>query len=150
LISNTAYGVAGKRQYTYPSYGDSVYPSYYTMMVNPGYYSDGTNWVQVGDSTATTGYNNGEIIEVGTCQSGIFYYYNKYDRSCNMIESGGILQLLSLPYDVWYNNTYSQYSYQLFGLAQPTNNPEYIFSGHLFNSSFCSNTGGGGFGEFQP
>jgi hypothetical protein len=149
LISNTAYGVAGKRQYTYPSYGDSVYPSYYTMMVNPGYYSDGTNWVQVGDSTATTTYNNGVIVDSGACQTGIFYYYNKYDRSCNMIESGGILQLLSLPYDVWYNDTYSQYSYQLFGLAQPTNNPEYIFSGHQFNSSFCSNTGGGGFEEFQ-
>ena len=149
LISNTAYGVAGKRQYTYPSYGDSVYPSYYTMLVNPGYYSDGTNWVEVGDSTATTGYNNGVIINTGECQSGIFYYYNKYDRSCNMIESGGILQLLSLPYDVWYNDTSSEYSYQLFSLAQPTNNPEYIFAGQLFNSSFCFNNGGGGFEEFQ-
>ena len=150
LISNTAYGVAGKRQYTYPSYGDSVYLGYSGMLVNPGYYSDGTNWVQVGDSTATTGYNNGVIVDSGTCQSGIFYYYNKYDRSCNMIESGGILQLLSLPYDVWYNDTHSEYSYQLFGPAQPTNKPEYIFAGQQFNSSFCSNTGGGGFEEFQP
>lgn len=150
LISNTAYGVAGKRQYTYPSYGDSVYPSYYTMLVNPGYYSDGTNWVQVGDSTGGTyGQNNGVIINSGTCQTGMFYYYNKYDINCMMVESGGILQLMSAPSGGWYNDPYGNFSYQLFGEAPYTNNPEYIFQGWLFSSDRCQGNGGG-FGEFQP
>ena len=150
IISNTAYGVAGKRQYTYPNYGDSVYPTYYTMLVNSGYYSDGTNWVQVGDSTGGTyGQNNGVIINSGTCQTGMFYYYNKYDMNCMMIESGGILQLMSAPSDIWYNDPYGNFSYQLFGEAPYTNNPEYIFQGWLFSSDRCQGSGGG-FEEFQP
>jgi hypothetical protein len=89
ITANVPYGVGGKLVHTYPNYSDSI-PSvtYYMSNVNnynqlnswggdmtqihtlaqPGYYSDGTNWALVGDSTATTGYNDGIIIEVGTCQ----------------------------------------------------------------------------------
>jgi hypothetical protein len=66
-----------------------------------------------------------------------------------MIESGGILQLMSAPYGGWYNDGYSNSSYQLFGEAPYTNNPEYIFQGWLFSSDRCQGNGGG-FGEFQP
>jgi hypothetical protein len=66
----------GMTAYIFQDYADS---SYYggggqlaikgpiNPFVQPGYYSNGTNWALVGDSTATTGYNNGVIIEVGTC-----------------------------------------------------------------------------------
>jgi hypothetical protein len=154
-ISNSAYGINGKQAYTFPNYADSAYtppgsPGYpYPaghIFVQPGYYSDGTNWVQVGDSTATTGYNNGVIVDSGACQTSIFYYYNEYDANCNLISSGGIVELLSHPSYIWYN-TNSGVSYQLFSETVYTDSPSLILEGYLFNSSFCQ--GGGGFEEFQ-
>jgi hypothetical protein len=73
-LTSNGYGANGMRGYVFPNYASSAYGSSSPLsnpsaiFVNPGYYSNGTNWALVGDSTATTGYNNGEIIEVGTCQ----------------------------------------------------------------------------------
>jgi hypothetical protein len=85
IAPNVSYGIGGKLLYTYPDYADSIRDisnymagitginvwggnlSSISKFAAPGYYSDGTNWALVGDSTATTVYNNGVIIEVGTC-----------------------------------------------------------------------------------
>jgi len=76
-ISNSAYEVNGKRAYVYPDYGSSGYgnssPYPYPIFgpfVSAGYYSDGTNWAEV---AAGTTYNEGIIIEVGTCQGPPLY-----------------------------------------------------------------------------
>lgn len=73
-ITGSAYGVNGKKAYTFPEYASSAYaPSGLPypvgpIFVQPGYYSDGTNWAQVGDSTPSTTYNNGVIIATGPCE----------------------------------------------------------------------------------
>jgi hypothetical protein len=139
------------RGYVFPNYASSAYGSSSPMsrpsaiFVAPGYYSDGTNWALVGDSTATTGYNNGEIIEVGTCETGYFYYYNTYDMYCNLIETGNVCQLDSMPPDIWYNDIYAGVSYQLFNTAPYTSSPNLIFPGFFFNSYRCDHGNGGGF-----
>jgi hypothetical protein len=73
-LTSNGYGANGMRGYVFPDYASSAYGSSSPLsrpsaiFVDPGYYSDGTNWALVGNSTATTGYNDGEIIEVGVCQ----------------------------------------------------------------------------------
>lgn len=108
IAPNVPYGVGGKLVYTYPDYVDSI-PSVRQYMANvnsynqvnvwgssmtsvhkfadPGYYSDGTNWALVGDSRATTLYNDGVIIETGTCQVSLNEFIlcttYQYDYRCN-------------------------------------------------------------------
>lgn len=108
IAPNVPYGVGGKLVYTYPDYVDSI-PSVRQYMANvnsynqvnvwgssmtsvhkfadPGYYSDGTNWALVGDSRSTTLYNDGVIIEVGTCQISLNEFIlattYQYDYRCN-------------------------------------------------------------------
>jgi hypothetical protein len=105
--------------------------------------------VQVGDSTATTTYNNGVIIDSGTCPtSNLLYYYNVYDQNCMLTETYGIVELLSAPSGIWYNDIYGNFAYELFGEAPGGSTPNIVLQGWLFSSDRCNSRGGGGI-EFQ-
>jgi hypothetical protein len=64
----------GMTAYMFSDYASSYGGAFATKntinpFVQPGYYSNGTNWALVGDSMSTTGYNNGVIVEVGICST---------------------------------------------------------------------------------